>query len=293
LCYNSSWKVVLVNVTVRQAQPKDITAIVRVANCAFLEEARLPWHFGVGLVEHLRNFPDWQFVAEIGDKIVGFIVGKPGTDRVFISWIAVHPAYWGKGIGGKLLKTIEEKANKAGFRVVELGTPFARKFYEKYGYKCISVQRKLVFNLSQRSIDKPQGISLKNLSLDELPKLLEFFGEEKEYLDIASKFFSSLADDPHLSLLGERQNKIVGVAIANTARQTPEIVVISKIYSKNLGDMLLMLEGLKYVCSCYGKRWLGVSLPIPHLDEEKLLSLGWEEAKLPNFWTSYTMRKEW
>ncbi|MFA4015463.1 MAG: hypothetical protein RUDDFDWM_000546 [Candidatus Fervidibacterota bacterium] len=280
-------------VTIRHALPKDIAAIVRVANCAFLEEARLPWLFGVGLVEHLRNFPDWQFVAEVDGRIVGFLVGKPGEDRAFISWIAVHPAHWRKGIGGKLLKAIEEKANKAGLRIVELGTPFARKFYEKYGYKCVNIQKKLVLNLSQRNVDKPQKISLKNLSLDDLPRLLKFFGEEKEYLDTASKFFSSLADDPHLSLLGERRNEIVGVAIATTARLTPELVVISKIFAKDFDYMLSMLNGLEYVCSCYGKRWLGVSLPIPHVDEEKLLSLGWEDAKMPNFWTLYWMRKEW
>jgi len=283
----------LMEVTIRHALPKDIAAIVRVANCAFLEEARWPWLFGVGLVEHLRNFPDWQFVAEVDGRIVGFLVGKPGEDRAFISWIAVHPAHWRKGIGGKLLKAIEEKANKAGLRIVELGTPFARKFYEKYGYKCVNIQKKLVLNLSQRNVDKPQKISLKNLSLDDLPRLLKFFGEEKEYLDTASKFFSSLADDPHLSLLGERRNEIVGVAIATTARLTPELVVISKIFAKDFDYMLSMLNGLEYVCSCYGKRWLGVSLPIPHVDEEKLLSLGWEDAKMPNFWTLYWMRKEW
>lgn len=52
------------------------------------------------------------------------------------------PDYWGKGVGKKLMDIVLETAKKYNLRKMELWTLDknfrARKFYEKYGFKCLN-----------------------------------------------------------------------------------------------------------------------------------------------------------
>lgn len=279
-------------VVVRRASLKDVAAMVRVANQAFLEQARWADEFGAGLVWHFREYPDWQFVAEVEGEVVGLLVGRVGEGKALISWIAVHPAHWGKGIGGRLLETIEEKAKKGGFSTVELGTPFAREFYEKYGYKCIGTRRRMVLDMAQRAIDRPEGLLLRPIRMEDLPDLLDFVREETEYLLLLEKFFEAIRREPEMALLAEREGRLEGAVVGKTAERVWELVIVSYLFAKSREEILFLLRGLAYLCSCQGRRWVGVELPFPYVSEADLEVLGFEEAKLPTFWTFFSMRKE-
>ena len=125
---------------IRQMRPSDAVAVVRIANQAFLETARLTSLMGRRFVQRMKGDRDCLFVAESDDgEVVGFVIGSCKGGRATIGWIAVHPGHQGRGIGGMLLEAVEGKAMERGIRVVETGTPFARTFYEKYGYRCVAV----------------------------------------------------------------------------------------------------------------------------------------------------------
>ncbi|MCX7778562.1 MAG: GNAT family N-acetyltransferase, partial [Armatimonadetes bacterium] len=96
------------------------------------------WYIGKAFVQWMQRHRHCMFLAETEDgEAVGFLIGRCDGDKARIGWIAVHQTHWGRGVGGMLLSAIEQCAIERGIKVVETGTPFARTFYEKYGYECV------------------------------------------------------------------------------------------------------------------------------------------------------------
>lgn len=93
----------------------------------------------------LRYFGDCCFVAEENEMLIGFAMGIvpqrfPGT--YFLWQIGIAPSYQGQGIGGKLVREIENELKNTGFGRIELtidpvNLP-SRKLFEKMGYRNIS-----------------------------------------------------------------------------------------------------------------------------------------------------------
>lgn len=93
----------------------------------------------------LRYFGDFCFIAEENSQIIGFAMGIipqtfPGT--YFLWQIGVTPPYQGKGIGGKLVREVENDMRKLKFKRIEVtidpvNLP-SKKLFEKMEYKNIS-----------------------------------------------------------------------------------------------------------------------------------------------------------
>jgi ribosomal protein S18 acetylase RimI-like enzyme len=89
------------------------------------------------------------FVAELEDKIVGFVsiwakvesdaVDEKTTEYAFISDIVVLPGYRGKGIGSTLMAKAEGYAVSQGAKTIRLAVlaknDTARSLYNNYGFK--------------------------------------------------------------------------------------------------------------------------------------------------------------
>ena len=113
----------------------DIPEVVRVANQSFFEWARYTEIIGPKIVERYLKFPEWQFVAEKDKKIIGFVINELTGKNLHLCLIAILPDYYGRKIGGNLLKKVEKEATKKGIKKIFLDTPFAKNFYLKYGFK--------------------------------------------------------------------------------------------------------------------------------------------------------------
>lgn len=93
----------------------------------------------------LRYFGDYCFIAEENSQIIGFAMGivpqtSPGT--YFLWDIGVAPSYQGQGIGGKLVREVENEMKKLKFERIEVtidpvNLP-SKKLFEKIGYQNIS-----------------------------------------------------------------------------------------------------------------------------------------------------------
>ncbi len=69
------------------------------------------------------NFPD-LFLADFQDgRMVGIIFGhmESKESMAIIDGIAVVSKYWGRGIGKRLIKALEENAKKLGAKRVSVG----------------------------------------------------------------------------------------------------------------------------------------------------------------------------
>jgi len=86
----------------------------------------------------------------VHDQIVGFAYYAPAamTDRTwYLYWIAVSKQTQARGVGGTLLRHVEEDIRKHGGRVLFIETSslphydLTRKFYLKHGYEQMGVLR--------------------------------------------------------------------------------------------------------------------------------------------------------
>ncbi len=93
------------------------------------------------------------FVAEIDDKIVGFIFSYetlPFKGTLFLSYICINPDYQNKGIGPLLYEGLIEKAKRMNIKkikgLINVDNPKSIRFHEKIGFK-LSDRKEAVLNL--------------------------------------------------------------------------------------------------------------------------------------------------
>lgn len=80
--------------------------------------------------------PIW--LAVDGEEAIGTVSVMPDEGRLYIRSMAVRPSAQGRGVGQRLLDTLEKYGRDAGFRKLYLYTthvlPAARHLYEKNGF---------------------------------------------------------------------------------------------------------------------------------------------------------------
>ncbi|MEM1645058.1 MAG: ribosomal protein S18-alanine N-acetyltransferase [Ignisphaera sp.] len=93
----------------------------------------------------LTLYPELFLVAEINNKIVGYVSGILRRDGLgHIVSICIHPAYRRKGLGVKLMEFIEgifrEKFNVCKYRLeVRISNNPAINLYQKLGYRIVGI----------------------------------------------------------------------------------------------------------------------------------------------------------
>lgn len=93
----------------------------------------------------LRYFGDYCFIAEKKEQIIGFAMGivPQSFPHTYFLWqVGIAPSYQGKGIGGKLVRVIENEIKKKGITRIEVTidpvNSTSQKLFEKMEYKNIS-----------------------------------------------------------------------------------------------------------------------------------------------------------
>jgi ribosomal protein S18 acetylase RimI-like enzyme len=278
----------ILSATVRNTTLRDIPGIVKIANQAFVEMARRTSHIGLGVLEWLIRQPDYQFVAVDGEAIVGFLVGsvRGEEEEAVVHWIGIHPSHQRRGIGSMLMFAFENAAIGKARKAVT-GTPFAKGFYEKLGYKCIHIEHRLVKELMSKPITKGD-VKFETIDIDNLGPIISFLREEApKFLEA---FFGAYEDDSDKLLSATLNEKPVGVITAKTNMWTRDLIEITYLHGVGLQVTNAVLEAFEAKCSNKGVRWVGV-----YTDDQKLMALlvkdGWVDAKLPMFWTRYHMEK--
>jgi len=117
-----------IETSIRQMEIDDISAVYRLGERLFTSD-EFPILYRTWdpyeVTDYFTSDPDYCLVAEVGDKIVGFILAttieKEGTawkKYGYLSWIGVDEASQGTNLGFRLYRRLEEKLREDGVRMV-------------------------------------------------------------------------------------------------------------------------------------------------------------------------------
>lgn len=121
-------------VAIRKFQVKDLKRVYEIEKESFKDPYN-PFF----LLQLYELFSDTFLVAEVGGRVVGYIIARRVGTRGHIIAIAVDPKYRGRGIGTILMQVILEKLKKRGVEIVWLEVRISNKraisFYRKLGFE--------------------------------------------------------------------------------------------------------------------------------------------------------------
>ncbi|MHB8118287.1 MAG: GNAT family N-acetyltransferase [Methanothrix sp.] len=127
---------------IRSAQPWDLAQIVQIEGLCFPEETAFPPKMFAYLIRYAVSL----VACEQEKKVLGFIMGYTSGNAGAVYTLDVHPSYRRKGIGSKLLLSLEEKLAQLGAKAIRLEAALdktgAVELYRKAGYQ----ERELVRN---------------------------------------------------------------------------------------------------------------------------------------------------
>lgn len=119
---------------VRAAELADLSKIVEIEELCFPEETAFP----PGMFTYLIRYATTLAAFE-DDRMEGFIIGYASGRTGFIYTLDVHPDYRRMGIGGMLIRTLEETLCAQGVVRIRLeaakDNPAAMSLYRKAGYR--------------------------------------------------------------------------------------------------------------------------------------------------------------
>lgn len=127
------------NLKIRAFTKFDITEILLIANESF----PLPWSMK-SFLDELKNPQSIFKVAEVDEKIIGYVVFRIVLDEAELLSIAVKPSFRNRGIAKALLSaTINELKDKvkACYLEVRVSNQPAINLYKKLGFKVCGVRK--------------------------------------------------------------------------------------------------------------------------------------------------------
>jgi ribosomal protein S18 acetylase RimI-like enzyme len=124
----------------RLYQPADFPTLYAIEEVCF----QPPLRFGRGYMRRLVSSEDAAtWIAEEDGRMAGFAIvewsGEAGAIAAYIQTIEVAPERRGRGVGGELMRRMEQSAQAAGARVIWLHVDAenagAIRLYEAHGYR--------------------------------------------------------------------------------------------------------------------------------------------------------------
>ena len=122
---------------IRKFEAKDIFAVIKIASDTLTEK------YSPSIFNYFyETYPDLFVIAELGQKIIGFIIGtEMNSKKSKILMLSVSEEYRNKNIATSLLNKFENTIIKKGIKEIELEVKTknkkAIKFYQKNEYTII------------------------------------------------------------------------------------------------------------------------------------------------------------
>lgn len=119
---------------------RDMAEVLNIENRVF----EFPWRED-DFIRCLRQRNCIGFIAETGERVVGFMIYELHKTRVHLLSFAVHPDFKGMGVGGTLMSVLQGKlSEKHRVRItteVRERNLDAQLFFKRFGFRATSVLR--------------------------------------------------------------------------------------------------------------------------------------------------------
>ena len=130
----------MADIIIRDMREDDISSIIKIERMSF----STPWSETAFLNEIYKPYA-LNKVALFKSDVVGYVCVNSIVNEGHILNLAVHPEFRRQGIALKLmkevLKELKDKGCKFVYLEVRVSSFGVRKFYEKLGFKVISIRR--------------------------------------------------------------------------------------------------------------------------------------------------------
>ncbi len=128
-------------ILIREMQPSEIAEIMEIERKSFTT----PWS-ELAFLNEMYNPHSIARVVVLNNKIIGYICVKHISEEGHILNLAVRPDLRRHGIANALVREVlddlREKNCKYLYLEVRISNIGARKFYERNGFKVVSIRRK-------------------------------------------------------------------------------------------------------------------------------------------------------
>lgn len=128
-------------ILIREMQPADINEIMEIERKSF----STPWS-ELSFLNEMYDLHSISRVALSNNNITGYICVKQIFDEGHILNLAVHPDFRRRGIATALMKEVLDELKKKGSRFlfleVRISNLAARKFYERFEFRVVSIRKK-------------------------------------------------------------------------------------------------------------------------------------------------------
>ncbi len=90
------------------------------------------------ITREIREDPEYWKGFYDGDRLVAVVFGTDDGRKGWINRLAVHPEYRNRGLGTRLVKSLEKEFDRRGFEIIgiliEGDNPESMRFFEGLGY---------------------------------------------------------------------------------------------------------------------------------------------------------------
>lgn len=277
------------DITVRNLTLEDVLPLVRVCNQAFLEHARFPEHAAMA-VRHIGENPAWQWGAFQGGRLVAFLLTEPRADkgRVAVRLVAADPGAKGKGLGSRLVGVLEARARAEGFRALSVGTPFARGFYEKNGFKLTETDLRMIRDITCQAVPDGPEAKVRHLDFAAAAEVLPRLAGDELRRAFLSAFLGNVRREAGLMIVLGDQGALRGVVVGRTPelyRDFAEVVF----HDSFGGELSPLVRAFERTASGLGLRYVGFGVTADR--EREMEQLGYSRSDRDFFWTMYTLEK--
>lgn len=199
----------------RILSPDDVSALDGVLMRAFDTSES----FGSGIVRHLRLEPEGCFVADYQGRPAGMVTSILYGDTAYIGYMAVEPAFQGKGLGRALIKHVMSCVERRGCRTVLLDATVAGEpLYRSLGFEIAGT------SLDCRGVPTAHGRGTSSSAGDLFAMDREVFGHDRR------RMLESLLNEPDTFAISTAggyliaQESVLGPWIAHDPRTAADLL---------------------------------------------------------------------
>ena len=245
------------DITVRNLALEDVLPLVRVCNQAFLEYARFPEHAAMA-VRHIGDNPTWQWGAFRGGRLVAFLLTEPRADRerVAIRLVAADPGAKGKGLGSRLVGVLEARARAEGFRALSVGTPFARGFYEKNGFRLTETDLRMIREITCQAVPDGPEAGIRRLDFAAAAGVLPRLAGDERRRAFLSAFLGNVRREPGLMIVLDGPDGPRGVAVGRSPEVYRDFAEVF-FHDSFGGELSPLVRAFERTASGLGLRYVG------------------------------------